>query len=684
MTLYLVTGREPNRQVSPYNLITDQTGVGQLVDLALSAADEATLIGAGMITPVVADTSASVLPLNPLAYNAKFDWQAYYANTTSGSNRIHVGANTKFTDKDVGKQMIVKKAGNAGGTQSLWGYIGGATGGDALLYTDLTYSTPANAASTQSGAEVAWGSDDTAALNSCFAAAVANGGRRLVQLPPGWARASQLKIPNGIKIRSAGWGDGWGVFAHLNSGSNLGSQNSTLGTLLQQLEGATTDFITFNSDNFNSDHSLSFLGPLDVELGVVQGCYVPGAVGSPSGTQDGISLRTPDDATHANVPGRPQDGFRLANTHVIGFPGDGFNLPNGVVPLQGFINNRAFYNGGYGFRLTSISGGEIQMCHLENFSADANSSGAVLVDGFNQTGGGVVKITGLKAEANSFTQQNVARNSHEWTPANDIAQLNCVTLNNCTGHVVVEADHICAAFQNPPTNTVLYAPGPLITITGTGSPDISLDGNVRTFNGDSIFSGSAGPIAINDVVNTVVVPRTVRRVNYAPTAATFPYPAATKATTQTVSATGEALVIALLVPANTLKVGSQFRLRARGTLSASASGGLLANLKAGTNGTTSDSAIRSTTSITGSVTTATGWEFDGDVTVQAVGSGTAGKLNGNGKMIVATTISQSVGTGQLSIDTTVDNYIDLTLTVAGSSPVLNVTNAVIEPVHGTY
>lgn len=57
MTRYLVTGRESNRQSAPWNLITDQMGVGQAVDLTLSTQDEATLIGAGMIVPAAWGTS---------------------------------------------------------------------------------------------------------------------------------------------------------------------------------------------------------------------------------------------------------------------------------------------------------------------------------------------------------------------------------------------------------------------------------------------------------------------------------------------------------------------------------------------------------------------------------------------------------------------------------------------------
>lgn len=461
--------------------------------------------------------SVQTAPISPLSspYNAKFDWKADYGNSTSGSNVFHISTTVPVTSADIGKQLIMKKAGNAGGTASVWGWIGQVNSGtnNVYLYTDTTYATPMNASSTQSGADVAWGSDDTAALNSCFAAAVANGGARVVQLPAAWARASQLRIPNGIKIRTAGWGNGWGIFAHLNSGSIYGGQTSTLGTLLQQLEGATTDFITFDTTQFGSGNTLGFIGPLDVELGTVQGPFVT------AGTQNGIAFRTPDAATHANVPCRPQDGFRLKNTHVIGFPGDGFSLPNGVVPLQGFTNNRAFYNGGYGFRLVSISGGEIQMCHLENFSADANVLGAVLVDGFNQSAGGLIKISALKSEANSFSQQNVARNAHEWTPAQDIAQLNCITLHNCTGNFVVDADHLCAAWGNSPTDTELYAPGPLISITGTGSPAIAYNGNVRTYGTDVTYSGGtipSNPLTINDVVNSATVAVATRNGYYHP------------------------------------------------------------------------------------------------------------------------------------------------------------------------
>lgn len=69
MTKYIVTGHSSTSRPAPYSFITNLMGVGQTVDLTLSASDEATLIGAGMIqrsivtaflTPSGGDDSAAM------------------------------------------------------------------------------------------------------------------------------------------------------------------------------------------------------------------------------------------------------------------------------------------------------------------------------------------------------------------------------------------------------------------------------------------------------------------------------------------------------------------------------------------------------------------------------------------------------------------------------------------------
>lgn len=53
---YVVTGHVftvPEKYQAPWNLITDQMHVGQIVTLTLSPTDEATMINAGVIIPSV-------------------------------------------------------------------------------------------------------------------------------------------------------------------------------------------------------------------------------------------------------------------------------------------------------------------------------------------------------------------------------------------------------------------------------------------------------------------------------------------------------------------------------------------------------------------------------------------------------------------------------------------------------
>ncbi len=63
MTRYLVTGRSPDYRVSPWTNVPLTTGVGDELDLTLSAQDEAALTGAGVLErldPVVIDSDTTI------------------------------------------------------------------------------------------------------------------------------------------------------------------------------------------------------------------------------------------------------------------------------------------------------------------------------------------------------------------------------------------------------------------------------------------------------------------------------------------------------------------------------------------------------------------------------------------------------------------------------------------------
>lgn len=500
-------------------------------------------------------------PMDP-PYNAKFDWSANVGNMTSGSNVITVSAAAPApaqSNFSVGQQVIFTKAGNAGGTASLVGYVSSVgTDGTHVLVSLVTTqggSTPQNALSTQSGVQFAWGSDDTVALNAAFAAAAARGGQNYVQLPAGWARASQLVIPSGITVRSAGWGSGWGVHSALISGSDYGAYTSTLGTLLQQLEGQTTDFIVFTPSNLDNTATptVGFLGPNDIELGVVEGPYTT------TGTQNGISLRT-DDVTQYGTTShttklslRPQDGFRLRNTHVVGFPGNGFNFPQGCVPLHGFRENRAFFNGGYGFAFSAYTSAFVasEACHVENFSGDGNFSGLMLFYGVGS--GQMVRVTQAKAESNSPALQNTnggITRAHEWTYGGGVSpvvgQLSPITIDHSLGHFLIELNSNQGG-KNGASST--YYAGPQITIQDSLSVGYLPTVEYRTIvqavvSGSASFGSTPAPCAINDTVSGVTVPLTTGSGGYTASgiypaySSAFNYATATvPATTQTASYT---------------------------------------------------------------------------------------------------------------------------------------------------
>lgn len=459
------------------------------------------------------------LEINPTdpPYNAKFDWIGTFAQMTTGSNDLRISGHV-VSSADIGKQVIVKGEGTSGA--SLVAFISAVNtaglNGHVALVTTHGGSTPANAAGAGGVTSMAFGSDDTTAINAALAASAATSGHSVVRMPEGWARFSQLVIPTGCRVRTAGWGIQWGALA----GPAFGG---TGGTLLQQLDGQTVDAIIFTDRNTNG--TTAYIGPLDIELGVVEGPFVT------TGTQNGINVTV----TGGTLFGRPQDGFRLHDTQVLGFPGNAFNFPNGLVPLQGFTNNRALFNGGYGLSITDSTGGVIQMGSVTDFSGDCNALGLIYVTGMQHpNNSGLMTFKGIKSEANSFSQNNFFADSHEWTPSIDQGQLNCITLDNCEGHFVIEADHISDVkdLVADPTGATFYAPGPLVTLTGSVTPTIQFNASLRSISGET---HATDVFMINDTVNSVTVDKTVKSGFYG--AASSYLPIGARVHTATSSAT---------------------------------------------------------------------------------------------------------------------------------------------------
>jgi hypothetical protein len=149
-------------------------------------------------------------------------------------------------------------------------------------------------------------------------------------------------------------------------------------------------------------------------------------------------------------------------------------------------------------------------------------------------------------------------------------------------------------------------------------------------------------------------------------------------TTPSTIAAAETNVLSGKLVAGTLQVGTTIHVAAFGTVSAAAAGTVLARLRAGTAGTTSDTQACATPA-TGAATTAVGWRFEGYVTVRSTGSG--GTLIANGEIAVGANTQQiSTQTTTVAINTTIDNFLDFTLIGGGTTPVVTVVQAVIEVV----
>lgn len=114
-----------------------------------------------------------------------------------------------------------------------------------------------------------------------------------------------------------------------------------------------------------------------------------------------------------------------------------------------------------------------------------------------------------------------------------------------------------------------------------------------------------------------------------------------------------------------LQAGTTIQVMAMGTISASASGTIQLRIRAGTAGTTADTQVATTGAI-GAITTAVGWRALGYFTVVTVGAG--GTCIGQIEVEEGTTVGHSAQTTTTAINTTVANFVDLTVVGAGTSP----------------
>lgn len=154
--------------------------------------------------------------------------------------------------------------------------------------------------------------------------------------------------------------------------------------------------------------------------------------------------------------------------------------------------------------------------------------------------------------------------------------------------------------------------------------------------------------------------------------AVAPVPVVT--TPATVAAT-ETVIHQIALPANALLVGTTFRVRAHGTISAAAAGTFAARVRLGTAGSSADVQVCGT-ALSGSVIAAIGWSVDAVVTVRTIGVG--GTALGNLAQILGATPLLTAQTATVAVNTTVADFLSITVQGGGTTPVITIVNAFID------
>lgn len=185
----------------------------------------------------------------------------------------------------------------------------------------------------------------------------------------------------------------------------------------------------------------------------------------------------------------------------------------------------------------------------------------------------------------------------------------------------------------------------------------------------SPVSSAAGTIALNEV-----------RAAFTPAEATVGI-ASKSASTGAISTT-ETTILSALIPANTLVAGSQYVIKALGTMSDSGGVGRVATyrLRVGTS-LLSGSIVESMNPTTTGTASADGYMLEATLTVSSVGAtgtvyGTIEMNGGSQPFAVGSRVDVSPST--TTIDTTVANYIELTARTANASATTTFRQAYIQ------
>jgi hypothetical protein len=324
---------------------------------------------------------------------------------------------------------------------------------------------------------------DQAAEN--YAAGLNERAPTTVLLPRSQLNITQIVKKQGVSIIGSGWS---------------GAVGST--SRLRQLPGVDDDAIIFEGSHIaDSNYADQF---------VLANFALYGRSDSTVGS--GINLRGLDTSVD---DGRItfQDGNVLRDLFIAGFPEDGIHCEAGMVPGH-IYRIRPFGNGGYGinYDVSASDHPTTWGVHFEDISGDANALGVIHIKGVG-TGDpddrdGSFVLTNIKSEKTGNTfRDDVSDFQHD-----------VVVIEDCAASVSIDVDGISHGSSYTPDSGVTYeAPGAAIRVEGTEVPEITFRAVQLLVRAANLNPEDA--VTIQDNVNAVTVPRTVKNGRYAPSAA---------------------------------------------------------------------------------------------------------------------------------------------------------------------